>query len=149
VGFFFNMRKLGWYSMTRRLFGNRLVLVASVLILANGCSSGTKPAGTVMGKVTYAGQPLNVGSINLISSAGGAAQAKIGDGGTFKIEGTLDAGEYKAYLSSPKPEPVAPGTKPKATDKFDVVAKCLDPNTSGAKVTVKSGENNVTIEFTK
>ncbi len=135
--------------MARRIFGMRLLLVASALIFAGGCGPSAKPAGTVMGKVTYDGQPLNVGSINLISSMGSAAQAKIGDGGAFKIEGTLDAGEYKAYLSSPKPEPVAPGTKPKATDKFDVVAKCLDPNTSGTKVTVKSGENNVTIEFTK
>ncbi len=135
--------------MTRRMFGNRLVLVAAVWILASGCGGGAKPTGTVMGQVTYDGQPLNVGSINLISSMGSAAQAKISEGGAFKIEGTLDAGEYKAYLSSPKPEPVAPGTKLKATDKFDVVPKCLDPNTSGTKVTVKSGENKVTIEFTK
>ncbi len=135
--------------MTRRMFGNGFVMVASVILFASGCGGSAKPAGTVMGKVTYDGQPLNAGSLNLISSMGSAAQAKIGDGGTFKIEGTLDAGEYKAYLSSPKPEPVAPGTKQKALEKFDVVPKCLDPNTSGAKVTVKTGENNVTIEFTK
>jgi hypothetical protein len=117
------------------------------VLVAAGCGSGGKPTGTVAGTVTYNGGVLHSGVLNLISKTGAAAQAKIADTGAFKVEGEVEAGEYKAYVTAPLPEPQPPGTKVTAPKKFEVPSKYQDPATSGVTVTVKSGANDVKVDF--
>ena len=120
-------------------------LVAAVL--AAGCGAAEKPTGVVAGTVTVKGTPVHTGSLNLLSKTGAAAQARIDDGGAFKVGGELEAGEYRAYVSPPVPEPQAPGTRVTAPKKFEVPAKFQDPATSGVTVTVKTGTNDLTVDF--
>ena len=118
-------------------------LLASLVAL--GCEGG-KPSGSVSGTVKYKGAPLGEGDVNFLGKNGSAAVARIDASGTFKIEGSLEADEYRVYFSSPPPEPVAPGTRP-AKAKADLPAKFKDPASSGVVVPIKSGKNDVTIEF--
>ena len=122
-----------------------IVLVLSLFVA--GCGGGPKPAGTVAGTVKYKGAPVTVGDVNFLSKTGAAAIAKIDATGQYKIDGALDAGEYKVYASPPEVEQAAPGTKAAAPRKFDLPVKFRDPNSSGVTVTVKSGSNDIAIEF--
>ena len=129
-------------GFVRRSFATGFALAS---LVALGCDGG-KPTGSVSGTVKYKGSPLGDGAVNFIGKNGSAAVAKIDASGAFKIEGSLDADEYRVYFSSPPPEPVAPGAKP-AKAKADLPAKFKDPATSGVVIPIKSGKNDVTIEF--
>jgi len=133
------MRQLGF---VRRSVPAALALAS---LLAIGCEGG-KPTGTVAGTVKYKGAPLADGDVNFIGKNGAAAVAKIDSSGSFKLEGALDADEYRVYFSSPPPEPAAPGARP-AKAKADLPAKFKDPASSGVVVPIKSGKNEVTVEF--
>lgn len=128
---------------TRRLAGGWLTVA---LALAVGCG-GEKPTGSVSGTVNYKGAPVTAGTINFLSKTGAGAVAKIDATGHFKMEGELEAGEYKVYATPPLPEPQAPGTKVAAPPKFEVPQKFRDPASSTTTVTVKSGANDIPIEF--
>ncbi|MCZ2342080.1 MAG: hypothetical protein LC104_09840 [Bacteroidales bacterium] len=119
----------------------------AAFLFVMGCGPGEKETGLLSGKVTLHDAPVQSGALNLISKSGAAALTNINADGTFKIEAPLEVGDYTAYLSPPTPEPHAPGTKAPALKKFEVPAKFLAPTTSGATVTVKTGENSVTIKF--
>ena len=121
-----------------------IVLVLSLFVA--GCGGG-KSAGTVAGTVKYKGTPVTVGDVNFLSKTGAAAIAKIDATGQYKIDGALEAGEYKVYASPPEVEQAAPGMKATAPRKFDLPVKFRDPNSSGVTVTVKSGSNDIAIEF--
>ncbi|WP_143393833.1 hypothetical protein [Fimbriiglobus ruber] len=82
-----------------------------------------------------------------MSSTGTAAQAKLDSAGAYKVDGQLIAGDYKVYLSPPEIQPSAPGTKPAAPVKFEIPPKFQDPNRSGVIVTVKTGPNDIPVEF--
>lgn len=129
-----------WYRMISTGW-----LAASLFVM--GCGPGEKETGLVSGKVTLHNAPVQSGALNLISKSGAACMTKINADGTFKIEAPLEVGEYTAYLSPPTPEPQAPGTKAPVQKKFEVPAKFQAPATSGATVTVKTGENSVTVQF--
>lgn len=129
--------------LTRRFAGGWLPVV---LALVAGCG-GEKPTGSVSGAVSYKGAPVTAGSINFLSKTGAGAVAKIDSGGRFKLDGELEAGEYKVYATPPVPEPQAPGTKVAAPPKFEVPAKFRDPASSNTTVTVKVGSNDIPIEF--
>ena len=128
-------------------FVRRPIVAALALasLVALGCGGG-KPSGTVGGTVKSKGATLGEGDVNFIGKNGSAAVAKIDASGAFKIEGSLDADEYRVYFSSPPPEPVAPGAK-SARAKADLPAKFKDPATSGVVIPIKTGKNDVTIEF--
>ena len=129
-------------AIVRRSVAAVLALTSFVVV---GCEGG-KPAGSVTGTVKYKGAPLSEGDVNFIGKNGAAAIAKIDASGGFKIDGALEADEYRVYFSSPPPEPAAPGTRP-ARPKADLPAKFKDPASSGVVVPIKSGKNDVTIEF--
>jgi hypothetical protein len=73
-----------------------LLLLASSVSLLSGCSN-SKPTGTVVGKVTYNGQPVPEGTlVTFLSNAGYAAL------------GTVDAaGDYKLIMAGSPDVPVA------------------------------------------
>lgn len=125
----------------------RSVWVSIVAVLtAAGCSS-EKPTGTLTGTVSFNGSTVHSGNVNLISTAGDGAMAKIDENGTFKIDSPLPAGDYRVYLSPPVPEPLPPGQKPPKVPKFEVPAKFTDVATTKMTVTVKPGPNEVPLEF--
>lgn len=130
-------------ALTPARLGGTFVLA---LALA-GCGPGEKPTGTVAGKVSYRGSPVTAGSVNFLSKTGAAAIARVDATGQFKVDGPLEAGEYRVYASAPLPEPQAPGTKATGPPKFDLPAKFRDPASSGVVVTVKAGPNDVPVEF--
>lgn len=132
--------------MTNRVQKLRRSVVALALLALAGCSNG-KPTGAVAGSVTCNGAVVMSGNVNLVSTTGAAAMAKITEAGTFKVDGPLPAGEYRVYLSAPVPEPLPPGTKPPKMMKFEVPAKFTDPATTKVTVTVKPGANDLPIEF--
>lgn len=116
------------------------------LLAAAGCGS-EKPTGTVAGKVTCNGAVVPSGNVNLISTTGAAAMAKITEAGTFHVDGPLPTGDYRVYLSAPIPEPLPPGQKQPKVPKFEVPAKFTDPATTKVTITVKPGANDLPIEF--
>ncbi|AWM38352.1 hypothetical protein GobsT_35180 [Gemmata obscuriglobus] len=118
-----------------------------VLCLVAGCSS-QKPTASVSGTVSYNGKPQTVGSINLISDTGSGGQAILSENGAFKIEGPLDATEYKVFLQPPVPGQLPPGTKQPPAAKFNLPPKFQQPNSSGVRITLKQGTNDgVVIEL--
>jgi hypothetical protein len=124
----------------------RLGWLAAAAALAAGCGD-SRPTGSLAGTVTYKGNPVQAGSLNLLSRTGAAAQEKLDESGAFKVDGPVEAGEYAAYLGPPVPEPQAPGARRAAPPKFDVPPKYQDPATSGVTVVVKAGTNTVPVEF--
>ena len=116
------------------------------LVLTAGCTA-EKPIASVTGTVTYNGKPQTAGSVNFLSSTGSAGQALLDGSGGYKIDGPLDPGDYRVYLLAPVPEQRAPGTKTPPPPKLGVAAKFLNPATSGVKVTLKPGQNEIPIEM--
>jgi hypothetical protein len=57
-----------------------------VCFIAAGCGK-EKPASTVSGEVTLAGQPLDQGVVTFFSSAGSTGTSEIGAGGTYSLMG--------------------------------------------------------------
>lgn len=130
----------------QRIFDRaRLAWLVMAIVVAGGCGSG-KPEGSVSGKVTYQGNPVATGSVNFLSTAGVGAQAAISNG-TYSVNGPLATGEYSVYVAAPLPTPQPPGAKPTPPPKFEVPPKFQDAKTSGLKVTVKTGKNDLPIEI--
>jgi len=130
----------------QRIFGQaRRASLVLAIVVASGCSGG-KPEGSVSGKVTYQGNPVAGGSVNFLSTAGVGAQAPISNG-TYSVNGPLATGEYAVYVAPPLPTPQPPGTKPAPPPKFEVPTKFQDAKTSGLKVSVKPGKNDLPIEI--
>lgn len=121
------------------------LVLAAVVLAATGCGGG-QTTGSVSGTVTYNGKPVTSGDVNFISSTGTAALAKLDETGGYKID-ALQAGEYKVYVTPPLPEPQAPGAKAGPPRKFEVPPKFRDATTSGVKVTVKGGSNDLPISL--
>ncbi len=124
------------------------LLLAALVLGAIGCTK-EKPMATVSGTVKYNGKPQTVGYVNFLSATGAAAQAQLDENGGFKVDTPIEATEYKIYLGAPIPGQFAPGTKaPTAPAKFNVTPKFLDPQSSGATITLKPGANDgVVIEL--
>lgn len=132
------------FRPTRALRGGILMFIGTLFVL--GCGAGQKPTGTVNGKVTYNGGPVKSGSVNLISTTGSADMAELDENGTFKM-GPIEAGDYKVYIMPPIPKQLPPGSKaPPPPAKFEIPKKFQDPGSTTLTLTVKSGQNDVTID---
>lgn len=138
------MRELQ-FSLPRRTCAG---LMFAMVLAAVGCGSGTNraPTGQVAGKVTYKGQPLPAGDVNLYSKERGVgAIGKLESTGTFSISGPVEVGTYAVYVVPPSPGPPEPGkVAPKVTS--NIPKKAQDAATSGLSVTVKEGKNDFTID---
>src|SRR5687768_14954583 len=129
------------------MFGSMRALVLSGLVvvvaLASGC--GSKPVGTVRGKVTYKDQPVTNGSIIFQSAdATVSRSANLGADGTYQIKSAdvagLPPGEYKVAVN---PSAIGSGEAPLATQPGQtpvgpppVPAKYHSIETSDLKATV-------------
>jgi carboxypeptidase family protein len=77
----------------------RIVTVSLVALLLAGCGPRGKKSGTVSGKVTYQGQPVNGAALLLYPSAGGDTAITVGvnQAGEFHIV-DVPPGEYKIVV---------------------------------------------------
>lgn len=122
------------------------LLLVALGFTATGCK-GEKPTATVSGTVKYNGKPLNAGSVNFISSTGSGGQGVLDENGNYKIEGALDVGDFKVYLSPPVPGQFQPGVKVAKAPKFEVAPKYQQPHTSGLTTSLKPGPNEFPIDL--
>jgi len=137
-----------------------IALLGFVLILTtSGCGSdGQLETATVSGKVTYNGDPLQIGSLLFVPVGGGpSAQANIEPDGSYTM-GTYDLtdgaipGEHKVMITAI----TAPGGSGLPEDQIDgdgapvsVIPEMFgDLEKSGLVVKVKSGSNDVDFVLT-
>lgn len=135
------------------------VLACSVLCVSVGCSSENRlETGEVYGKVTYNGDPLQIGSLLFVPTGGGpTAEANIeSDGtftmGTYELEDGAILGEHKVMITAI----TAPGGSGLPEDVIDgegapvsiIPERFGDLEKSGLVVNVKSGENNIDFVLT-
>jgi hypothetical protein len=74
-------------------------VVGAAVLLAAGCGSAEKPI-DISGKVTFKGEPVTEGSVQLIDDrTGRGAEVELGPDGTYKAR--LFAGEYKVVVTPP------------------------------------------------
>jgi hypothetical protein len=123
------------------------VWLPGLLLILFGCFK--TPTGTVSGTVKYKGKEVTTGKVNLHNAAKGtAAQANLDGSGGFKVEGELEVGTYKVYLSPPPPEQLAPDKmKDVKAPAFDIPPKYQDLAQTPETVEVKAGENKFAIDF--
>lgn len=116
------------------------------LISLTGCGTGGREA-QVAGKVTYAGTIINDGVVNFLSTEKGiGAMARI-ESGAFELPEAITPGSYAVYVTPPPVEPPPPGTRPVAPPAAGIPLKARDPHTSGVKVSLINGANDVVIEL--
>lgn len=120
-------------------------VIAAWLVVA-GCG---EPAGSVSGMVTYKGQAVTNGSIAFQMPSKGIAQnAKLDAGGKFTMAAPLPTGSYQVFYVPPSPEPQDPSKKaPPPEVKTIVPSKFHDLQSSGVSAEVKSGKNDIPIDF--
>jgi hypothetical protein len=76
-----------------------VALMGAAVLLAAGCGSAEKPI-DISGKVTFQGEPVNEGSVQLIDDrTGRGAEVELGPDGTYKA--ILFPGEYKVVVTPP------------------------------------------------
>jgi hypothetical protein len=141
----------------------RIAIVVVVAFVAVGCNVSKLPKGTLSGSITYKGQPVNGGTLQLISTSGGseAAPIPIAQDGTFKAA-DVPAGDYKAVVqpSEGYKGPPAKGMSPEMqakmkgnsdfnqTGTIPIPEKYKKPETTDLTLTVnKSGETKVNLEL--
>lgn len=148
------------------------ILASAVAVLAiAGCfGKGDGPTGTVMGRVTFNGQPAAEGRVAFISSKGHGASGLIGANGEFtlrRVEGAgILVGDYQVVVQPPPPEPPSPSSVPEEANQKnprkmmigapgdpvvkeypDIPMMYRNPTTSGWNVTVKEGANRFDFEM--
>lgn len=133
--------ELTWWS--RLAAGTAVVWIAC----AFGCTKGSRgiPLGEVSGTVTFQGEPVSEGVVNLFSDQTGiATAAPLGSNGSFSVPGGIEIGEYAVHITPPVVD-VAGGVDPPPEEKSypNIPEKYRDPATSGLKVTVEEGKENV------
>ncbi|MBN9121234.1 MAG: carboxypeptidase regulatory-like domain-containing protein [Planctomycetes bacterium] len=130
--------------------GSLMLCAAAILTLGlAGC--GEKPTATVTGTVLFGGQPMTGWNVNFeMASRGQATMTSTDPAGRFSFPGTLEPGEYAVFVTPPTPDPT-PGAAPKRTAitpaASAVPAKFQEVGTSGLKVTVNPGANDLRIDI--
>ena len=110
-----------------------------------GCGSGDgKPSGSVSGRITFQGQPVTSGVVNLMSQKLGAgASAPLGDDGKYRLADSLELGDYKVMVTPPPPPPPRPEDGPPKPPPAaaNIPKKYRTEATTDLSATVKSGSN--------
>ena len=138
---------------------NRLSLFSCLslccVVVFLGCGEPAEPVGTVTGKVTFNGAPVEEGVVNFFSQAtntGGSGE--LGSGGSYSApagQKGLPLGEYEVYvvpptvvLSDTAESPGGEGYK----EVDNIPQKYRSSGTSELKVTVAEGPNSFDIQMT-
>ena len=123
-----------------------LPVVGALFLFVIGCS---EPTGGISGKATYKGAPVTTGSISFQMKSKGIAQdAKLDSTGNFKMATPMPTGTYQAFYTPPLPEPQDPSKGGRAPVATSIVPKKYEsPETGQLSFEVKSGKNEIPIEF--
>jgi len=132
--------------MSNRVIMLQIAAIGVVSLALVGCS---EPTGAVTGKVTYKGEVVTNGAIAFQMPSKGIAQnAKLDAAGKFTMATPLPAGTYKVFYVPPAVEPQDPTKKtPPPEVKTIVPSKFHDLQGSNLSVDVKSGKNDIPIDF--
>ena len=126
-------------------------LVFACGIMLCGCGSDEEPTGSVRGIVSYNGNLLTEGLVNLYSdSKSVVGTAELDSAGTFKFENAIAAGNYRIYITPPPPpappEPGQPAIKIPEPQKIPQKYRSADK--TDLKITIKEGDNDIPLQLT-
>ena len=128
----------------RRL--RRLFALSVTALALTGCGQSGPPQGTITGHVTYQGQPLTAGEVNLFQKeTGTATTAPLDSAGDFEVDSRMPAGTYNVTFIPPRPKQLPPGTPLEEPAPFPVPLKYQDPVQSDLTAVVKKGDNELEI----
>ena len=130
-------------------------ILSCCLLGVCGCGEPGAPSGTVSGKVTFNGTPIEEGIVNFFSkttNTGGTGE--IGSGGVYEAPTAtngLPVGDYDVYITPPMitlpdtaDSPGGEGFK----EVNNIPQKYRTSTNSGLKVTINEGPNSFDIEMT-
>lgn len=127
------------------------VLFSVVLLLPYGAADDKAPAtaGSIQGKVTFAGEPLPGGTIAFHPDKGNPVASTLQPDGTYAIK-SIRAGKYRVTVEteSANPQPkdkLPPKDKdvPKDVGKYVPIPRVYaDPKTTPLAIEVQNGQNN-------
>jgi hypothetical protein len=127
----------------------RLVTLAMALVVLSldGCGPPGKPMGRLAGTITYRGNPVTEGEVEVMSDDIGVGAAVLLDGsGRFVLEDPVPVGVYNVSVAPPRfLDPTREPPKGKAY--ASIPKKARNAKTSGLTVQVNPGKNDVVIEL--
>ena len=131
----------------------------SLAALVSGCGSGNPETFKATGKVTYNGQPVTNGVVQLMPEGGGnSAVGNLQPDGTFQLttfeknDGACP-GTYKATVQAfpeegdDSPLTGLPGMELNPNEKPPIPVKYADATTSDLVVKINKGENKLELEL--
>tara|TARA_R110002111_G_scaffold262872_1_gene342338 strand:+ start:58022 stop:58462 length:441 start_codon:yes stop_codon:yes gene_type:complete len=136
-------------SISGRTTGTVTLLVCFALL--TGCGSETEPTGSVTGNITYQGNPLTEGLVNIYSAGRSVVgTAEIDTEGHFEFAKPIATGDYQVYISPPPPPaPPEPGQPPlKIKPPQKIPQKYRAANTTDLKITITAGANELSLPLT-
>ncbi|HEX4613775.1 MAG TPA: hypothetical protein VH092_36680 [Urbifossiella sp.] len=122
---------------------------SAVLAFAVGCSGGGTKKIVVRGTVTYNGQPLDSGMLQLAGPNGAYAAAAIKADGTYEITDVTPGETKVAVQETPRNSGSSSGGKhqPLPKEPPKIPAKFRDVKTSGVTVTITPSTSDLPIEL--
>lgn len=123
----------------------QIPVIAAFALVLSGCG---EPTGIVGGRVTYKGDPVTNGAIAFHMPSKGIAQnGKIDGSGKYTMTTPLPAGTYQVYYVPPAVEPQDPSKKSPPPEVKTIVPKRFHDLQGAMSVDVKSGKNEIPIDF--
>lgn len=121
-----------------------------ILAFTSGCGTDGPPSGTVSGRVTFQGEPVTSGVVNLTSQTLGiGASGTLGEDGQYHIADQLKTGEYKVIITLPPPPPPRPEDGPPKPQQElkNIPAKYRSEATSDLTATIHEGTNTADFDL--
>ncbi|WP_154933022.1 hypothetical protein [Gimesia maris] len=124
------------------------LMMSLILVSCGGKTPGTdKKMGSVKFSVTYSGDPVTQGTIQILADGGKAAGGELNDAGEVYLS-EVETGNYTVCLAPPTARPNPEGGPPIMPKKAENVPdKYYSPETSHLKAEVKEGDNEFTFEL--
>lgn len=124
-----------------------LALVAGLLVAFAGCGGGgdTPPLGTVSGKVTLNGEPLEGATVEFIPEQGRPSLGVTNDSGEYKLDYTASTpgalvGKHAVRITARRERSGGEGDQPLVEARPEVVPQAYNDQTT-LSVTVEPGAN--------
>jgi len=123
---------------------SRIMIALMVIVAASGCFGSGKPkTGSVTGKVTLNGAPLEKGQVAFFDpKRGDGATVSIEKDGVYKIAKVLEVGDYQVSVFPPVGVPGGAGA-----GKVSIPNKYQNPGSSGLSFTIEPGANEYNISM--
>ncbi|QDV68644.1 hypothetical protein Poly24_23560 [Rosistilla carotiformis] len=129
-----------------------VIVWIGVLPWVSGCgNSPVDPSGTISGRVTYEGQPVQQGVVTFYSSELGVGiSEELQEGGQYKTNTPIPTGSYVVTVLPPEQPPsMEEELVVEISPVKDIPDKYRDPSQSGLKLEVTQGDNSFDIDMTK